>query len=188
LPWRLLAVGWFERGVAIEQMRLLRTHMQRFEFASCVAFADPDSQASRQGVLFRVASSEAPPLDAVLALEHLMGITPQGGLRYVDARPVHLRSLRLSPSADGQDSQLDAFILAGDTRAEVWLKQLLQTSQPVRALGRRLLMTGHEPPSRWSRLVRWCAVAWGCGIKRFRIFWLAHRAAKPRNSTNCNRI
>ena len=146
LPWRLLAVGWFERGVAIEQMRLLRTHMQRFEFASCVAFADPDSQASRQGVLFRVASSEAPPLDAVFALEHLMGITPQGGLRYVDARPVHLRSLRLSPSADGQDSQLDAFILAGDTRAEVWLKQLLQTSQPVRALGRRLLMTGHEPP------------------------------------------
>ena len=146
LPWRLLAVGWFARGQAQEQMRLLRPHMQRFEFASCVTFADPDPAATRQGVLFRVASSEAPSLDDVLALESLMGMAPQGGLRYVDARPVHLRSLRLSPSSNGQDSHLDAFILAGDTRAETWLKQLLQTSHAVQALGRRLLMTGHAPP------------------------------------------
>ena len=146
LPWRLLAVGWFSRAQAVETMRLLRTHMGRFEFATCVAFADPDPQASRQGVLFRAASSEPPALEAVLALEHLMGITPPGSLRYVDARPVHLRSLRLSPSADGQDSHLDALLLAGDTRAESWLKQLLQTSQPVQALGRRLLMTGQASP------------------------------------------
>jgi assimilatory nitrate reductase catalytic subunit len=82
----------------------------------------------------------------VLALENLMGLTPQGGLRYVDARPVHVRSLRLTPSHDGQDSHLDALLLAGDTRAETWLKQLLQTSQPVQALGRRLLMTGQASP------------------------------------------
>jgi len=146
LPWRLLTVGWFSRAQAIETLRVLRTHMGRFEFASCVAFADPDPQATRQGVLFRAASSEPPSLEAVLTLEGLMGIAPQGGLRYVDARPVHVRSLRLSPSRDGQDSHLDALMLAGDTRAEGWLKQLLQTSQPVRALGRRLLMTGQEPP------------------------------------------
>ena len=146
LPWRLLALGWFPRGQAIELMQRLRLHMQRFEYASCVPFADPAAQATRQGVLFRAACSEAPSLDSVLELEPLFGIQPQGGLRYVDARPVHLRSLRLTPTPDGLDSHLGAMVLAGDTRAEGWLRELLQTSQPVRTLGRRLLMSGLEPP------------------------------------------
>jgi assimilatory nitrate reductase catalytic subunit len=146
LPWRLVALAWFTRPLAIEQMRRLRAHMQQFEFASCVPFSDPDPQAARQGVLFRAANSEAPCLDAVVALEELMGIPSQGGLRYVDARPVHVRSMQLSATSDGQDSRLDAWMLAGDTRAEAWLTQLLHTSQPVRSLGRRLLMTGLQPP------------------------------------------
>jgi assimilatory nitrate reductase catalytic subunit len=75
-----------------------------------------------------------------------MGITSQGGLRYIDARPVHLRSMQLSDTPDGQDAHLQAWILAGDTRAEGWLTQLLHTSQPVRSLGRRLLMTGLQAP------------------------------------------
>jgi len=146
LPWRLLALGWFPRGQAVELMQLLRPQMGRFEFATCVAFADPSPQVHRQGVLFRAACSEAPPLESVLELESLFGITPHGGLRYIDARPVHLRSLRLSPTSDGLDATLEAMMLAGDARAEGWLKAMLEGSHPVRALGRRLLMTGVDSP------------------------------------------
>ena len=146
LPWRLLALGWFPRGQAVELMQLLRPQMGRFEFATCVAFADLSPQVHRQGVLFRAACSEAPPLESVLELESLFGITPHGGLRYIDARPVHLRSLRLSPTSDGLDATLEAMMLAGDARAEGWLKAMLEGSHPVRALGRRLLMTGVDSP------------------------------------------
>ena len=146
LPWRMLALGWFPRGQAIELMHQLRPHMQRFEYASCVAFADSVAPTTRQGVLFRAACSEAPALESVLELERSFGILPQGGLRYVDARPVHLRSLCLTPTSDGLDSHLTAMVLAGDTSPEGWLRELLQSSQPVRALGRRLLMAGLESP------------------------------------------
>ncbi|NDA47760.1 MAG: hypothetical protein EBY21_10925, partial [Alphaproteobacteria bacterium] len=41
---------------------------------------------------------------------------------------------------------LEAFVMAGDTSAEAWLKALLQTQQSTESYGRRLLMTGQKPP------------------------------------------
>jgi assimilatory nitrate reductase catalytic subunit len=51
--------------------------------------------------------------------------------------------MRLAPSGDGQ--RLEAFLLAGDTRAEAWIAPLLQQQLPVEAYGRSLLAAGPLP-------------------------------------------
>jgi assimilatory nitrate reductase catalytic subunit len=70
--------------------------------------------------------------------------TAESGLRYADPKRSHLRSIKLNRSK--AFPQLDAFVMAGDTSAEAWLKALLQTQQSTESYGRRLLMTGQKPP------------------------------------------
>jgi assimilatory nitrate reductase catalytic subunit len=52
--------------------------------------------------------------------------------------------VRLSRS--GKDQHLEAFLLAGDTRAEAWIAPLLQQALPAQAYGRFLLAPGATPP------------------------------------------
>jgi assimilatory nitrate reductase catalytic subunit len=118
--------------------------MVKFEFASCVPFAEDSAKAARQGILFRAASSEAPDMRLVHAIESLLQLDTQSGLRYVDPKRSHLRSIKLDRSK--AFPQLEAFVMAGDTSAEAWLKTLLQTQQSTESYGRRLLMTGRKPP------------------------------------------
>jgi len=47
---------------------------------------------------------------------------------------------------EGDTTRLEAFVLAGDTRAEVWIKPLLQDGLPAAAYGRLLLMPGAKAP------------------------------------------
>ena len=47
---------------------------------------------------------------------------------------------------DGDGTRLDAFLLAGDTRAEAWIRTLLQDELPAQAYGRYLLLPGATPP------------------------------------------
>jgi assimilatory nitrate reductase catalytic subunit len=54
--------------------------------------------------------------------------------------------LQHSEANQTQDTQLNAFIISGDTSAERWLKALLQTQSSTHAYGRRLLMTGSKSP------------------------------------------
>ncbi|HEY9222603.1 MAG TPA: (2Fe-2S)-binding protein, partial [Variovorax sp.] len=49
-------------------------------------------------------------------------------------------------AADPHQARLDAFLLGGDTRAEAWLKPLLQDRLPAQAFGRRLLRPGATAP------------------------------------------
>jgi assimilatory nitrate reductase catalytic subunit len=42
--------------------------------------------------------------------------------------------------------QLEGFLLAGDTRAEAWIKTLLQDELPAQAYGRLLLLPGAKAP------------------------------------------
>ena len=46
----------------------------------------------------------------------------------------------------GADTRLDGFLLAGDTRAEAWIKVLLQDELPAQAYGRTLLVPGAKAP------------------------------------------
>jgi assimilatory nitrate reductase catalytic subunit len=154
LPWTLLAVAWLPEYKAQTILQALRARMLQFEFASCVPFSGDssnDGQAKgsvRQGVLMRAACSEAPDMALLQDIEQLLGLSSPDSLRYVDAKRSQLRSMRLkhSEANQTQDAQLNAFIIAGDTSAETWLKALLQTQSSTQAYGRRLLMTGSKPP------------------------------------------
>ena len=46
----------------------------------------------------------------------------------------------------GADARLQAFLLAGDIRAEAWIRTLLQDELPAQAYGRLLLSPGAKPP------------------------------------------
>ena len=149
LPWTMLAVAWLPEHKSQTILQNLRTRMVHFEFASCVPFSDsPNDEPARQGVLMRAACSEAPDMALLHEIEQLLGLNNSDSLRYLDAKRSQLRSLRLRHSEADliKDSQLDAFILAGDTSAETWLKALLQTQSSTQAYGRRLLMTGSQTP------------------------------------------
>jgi assimilatory nitrate reductase catalytic subunit len=159
LPWTLLGVAWLDTEYAqangsktvsiatefakpsrsaLEVIQALREHMSHFEFASCVPFSSDDGY--RQGVLFRAACSEVPDMNLVQTIEGLIGLSGISSLRYEDAKRCHVRSMRV------RDELLEAFVIAGDTSAEKWLKALLQTQASTAPYGRRLLMTGAKPP------------------------------------------
>ena len=151
LPWKLLAMAWLPANQALQILQALRAQMTQFEFASCVPFAEensspnlPNEHSPRQGVLFRAASSEAPEMSVVNAIESLLQLDAHAGLRYADPKRSHLRSIKLDRRT--ALPQLEAFVMAGDTSAETWLKALLQTQQSTQSYGRRLLMTGQTPP------------------------------------------
>ena len=144
LPWTLLAVAWLPEDSAHTVLQALRARMGQFEFASCVPFAESgNTDTPRQGVLLRAACSEPPDMAVVQDIEQQLGLSEDNSLRYVDAKRSQLRCMRLRGESD---TTLDAFVIAGDTSAESWLKALLQTQQSAKAYGRRLLMTGHTPP------------------------------------------
>ncbi|MDO9506880.1 MAG: molybdopterin-dependent oxidoreductase [Hydrogenophaga sp.] len=139
LPWTLLAMAWLPETDALRAQRGLRELMAKFPFASCVPFG-----RERTGVLFRAAAHEAPEPALLERIEALLGLNAADALRYADKRLGQHRAARLVRV--GAVTQLDGFMLAGDTRAEAWLKPLLQDELPADAYGRRLLMPGAQPP------------------------------------------
>ena len=139
LPWALLAVAWLPEGQALETREGLRQLMARFPFASCVPFG-----RERAGVLFRAAAHEAPEAALIERIEALLGLNTADALRYADRRLGQRRTARLVRQGDA--TRLEGFVLAGDTRAEVWIKPLLQDELPAAAYGRLLLMPGAKAP------------------------------------------
>lgn len=139
LPWTLLAVGWLPEATALDAREGLRALMVEFPFASCVPFG-----RERTGVLFRAAAHGAPEPELVERIEALLGLQTADALRYVDKRLGQRRTARLV--REGDTTRLEAFVLAGDTRAEVWIKPLLQDGLPAAAYGRLLLMPGAKAP------------------------------------------
>ncbi|WP_332739223.1 nitrate reductase [Hydrogenophaga sp.] len=139
LPWTLLAMAWLPEAGALSALQGLRELMARFPFASCVPFG-----RERTGVLFRAAAHDAPDTALMERIEDLLGLNTPDALRYADKRLGQRRAARLVRV--GEVTQLDGFMLAGDTRAEAWLKPLLQDELAADAYGRRLLMPGAKPP------------------------------------------
>lgn len=149
LPWRLLAMGWLPADQALSAREGLRQLMAGFPFASCVPFSNGVALAEagrgeRTGVLFRAAAHDVPDDTCIARIEALLGLNTSDTLRYADRRLGQHRSARVV--RHGESSRLEAFVLAGDTRAEVWLKPLLQDELPAAAYGRLLLMPGAKPP------------------------------------------
>jgi assimilatory nitrate reductase catalytic subunit len=139
LPWALLAVAWLPEAQALSAREGLRALMARFPFASCVPFG-----RERSGVLFRAAAHDAPEPALIERIEALLGLNTVDALRYADRRLGQRRTARLV--REGETTRLEGFVLAGDTRAEVWIKPLLQDELPASAYGRLLLMPGARAP------------------------------------------
>lgn len=143
LPWTLLGVAWLPEASALTALTELRALMPSFDFASCVPFG-----RERTGVLFRAAAHEAPDPALVERIESLLGLATADTLRYADKRRQQRRSARLQRgTGDDRDAiTLEAFLLAGDTSAEGWIKTLLQDELPAGSYGRLLLMPGASAP------------------------------------------
>ncbi|RYX89177.1 MAG: nitrate reductase [Comamonadaceae bacterium] len=139
LPWSVLGVAWLPDDRALTVREALRPLMAAFPFASCVPFG-----RERTGVLFRAAAHEAPPDDMLARLESLLGLGGADALRYADRKKGQRRAARLARVAD--QAELQAFMLAGDTSAEAWIKALLQEEMPAQAYGRLLLAPGAKAP------------------------------------------
>ncbi len=148
LPWSLLALAWLPPDAVHAARNALRDLMPRFAFASCVPFASPsalqDDASARDGLLLRCAAAE-PPADAVLEqIEHILRLSGPDVLRYADARKGQRRAMRLV--RQDTSTRLDAFLLAGDTRAQAWIRTLMQNQLDASAYGRQLLLPGLKAP------------------------------------------
>jgi len=108
--------------------------MRGFGYAACVPFGHDQA-----GVLLRLAAVRAPHAEQVLAIEAAFGLGAGQAevLRYDDPQRGQRRAIGLQRQ-DG-DARLHAFVLAGDVRAEAWIKTLLLQRLPAQALGRQLL-------------------------------------------------
>jgi len=144
LPWKLLAMAWLPQACAHEARAALRELMPLFAYACCVPFGrEPDAQG-RLGVMWRAAAHK-PAADAVLArIETLLALDGSQALRYADGKRGLRRTIALEGGVD--TLRVRAFLLAGQTDAEPWLRALLVDDQPAQAYGRGLLRAGAKPP------------------------------------------
>jgi assimilatory nitrate reductase catalytic subunit len=147
LPWTLLALAWVPDEQTHTVREALRVLMPQFAFATCVPFG-----RERSGLLFRAAATQAPDPAVLDHIEMLLGLDRPDTLRYADARQGQRRAVRLVRAAGGSVAEpraatLDAFLLAGDTRSQAWIKTLLQEELPAQAYGRQLLQPGAQAPA-----------------------------------------
>ncbi|MEO7391397.1 MAG: molybdopterin-dependent oxidoreductase [Ramlibacter sp.] len=140
LPWSLLGVAWLADEEALRVRDEFKRVMTLFPFATCVPFG-----RERSGVLLRAAAHEAPPDELLVRIESLLGLSTPDALRYADRRKGQRRAIRLVRT--GSEARLEAFLLAGDTSAEAWIRTLLQDELPAQAYGRLLLAPGAKAPA-----------------------------------------
>ena len=163
LPWSLWAMAWLDEDQVWPARAAAQALLQEFPFAACVPFG-----RERQGLLLRAAGHEAATDELLARVERLMGLEGAAVLRYVDARRGQRRAMKLGLA--GAQRRLDGFLLAGDTRAQTWLRPLLLQQLPAQAYGRRLLLAAAQPPlpvAAPSRQVCACRDVGDDAIKRF---------------------
>ncbi|HET7528320.1 MAG TPA: nitrate reductase, partial [Burkholderiaceae bacterium] len=128
LPWSLLAMAWLPQADAHVARDALRELMPLFPYAACVPFGREPDSVGRLGVMFRAAAHESAAAAVLARVETLLGFDDVQALRYVDAKRGVRRTIALHGGADAQ--RVHAFVLAGTTAAEAWLRALLVDDQP----------------------------------------------------------
>ena len=155
MPWQLVAMAWLPAATAQATRQAVRTLLQDQSFVSCVPFGDMGDAGSdgRQpsGLLLRAAAYDTPPPALLDALEQLLGLDSAQTLRYADARRGQRRAVRLErpqgEGATGSDAHVQAVLLSGDTRAEGWIRALVQDRLPAQSFGRQLLSSQAHAPA-----------------------------------------
>lgn len=151
LPWTLLGLAWLPEGRAHSARRQLMALMPQLAFTTCVPFGR--GEQGRSGLLFRAAHAQAPAPELLDQIEAALGLHTPNTLRYVDIKHGQRRAVRLHrPEGHSDRATLEAFLLAGDTRAQAWIKTLLQDELPAQAYGRQLLWASEQPPAALSQL------------------------------------
>jgi len=146
LPWKLVAMAWLPAGNALIVREAVALMARDFAFFSCVPFGrEPDAQG-RVGVLLRLADEQAPSAALVDKLTNWFGLSGQDLMRYDDPAQGQHRLMRVVSDGSEGDQRVDAFLMAGDVRAETWVRPLLQDDQSVQALGTLLLYPGKQAP------------------------------------------
>ena len=140
LPWRMVGLAWLPQQEIVQVRERLRTLMPRFAHAMVLPFGREPHDGGLGGVIWR--ASAATPAEAALIAEiaALLGLDGRTAMRYEDAERGQFRSARL----DG--GRLRGVLLAGDTRAESWIRTLVKDELPAQAYGRRLLAASATPP------------------------------------------
>ena len=167
LPWSLLGAAWLPQAEGLAALQSLRLLMAEFACTVCVPFGreplasagppeppeplEPGAQPARLGVMFRAADERPPPPALLARLESILGLAGPTVLRYIDpARGQHramLLALEGNSAVEPAPATLQAFLLAGDTSAEGWVRTLLQEVLPAQAYGRQLLRPGAVAPA-----------------------------------------
>ena len=152
MPWQLVAMAWLPAATAQATRQAVRTLLQDQSFVSCVPFGDAGSDGRQpSGLLLRAAAYDTPPPALLDALEQLLGLDSTQTLRYADARRGQRRAVRLErpqgEGATGSDAHVQAVLLSGDTRAEGWIRALVQDRLPAQSFGRQLLSSQAHAPA-----------------------------------------
>jgi len=168
LPWSLLAMAWLSDDEAWQARAAMPALLELFPFATCVPFG-----RERPGLLLRAAGHEPAGDDVLARIERLLGLGDSEVLRYADARRGQRRAMKLHTA--GKDRRLQAFLLAGDTRAEHWIRPLLLDELPAQAFGRQLLLASPKPPMAVAAPARQICACWNVGDAAIRQFVAGHR-------------
>ena len=105
--------------------------------------------------MLRAASQQAPEPTVIARIQALFGVDGADVMRYDDAsagqhRAVRVQRSEATPTGEKETSagglSVKAFVLAGDTAAESWLRPLLQDKLPADAFGPALLSPAAQAP------------------------------------------
>ena len=148
MPWQLVAMAWLPAATAQATRQAVRHLLQDQQFVSCVPFGD-GGPSSAVGLLLRAAGDAAPAPALLDTLEHLLGLQHPQTLRYLDSRRGQRRAVRLERQTTPGDTRahVQAVLLSGDTRAEAWLRALVQDQLPAQEFGLQLLASRATPPA-----------------------------------------
>jgi assimilatory nitrate reductase catalytic subunit len=146
LPFRLTIFATLSAATAITARQAIarRINTAKYDYAMIVplsldANASVSSLAS-DGLLIRIASSQAIDDYLASAVEKILGIAKHKMLRYSDTKAGQNRTLEI------RDGQLTYALIQGDTRSERWLMQLMQQRSAVPTQSQFLLLSSETPP------------------------------------------
>ncbi|MEY8875404.1 MAG: molybdopterin-dependent oxidoreductase [Leptothrix sp. (in: b-proteobacteria)] len=149
LPWRMLGLAWLPHEQALTVREQLKPLMAEFGHALALPFGREPHAQGLSGILWRAAAAAPVAEELVQRIEALLGLAGADTMRYHDRQRGQYRAVRQerSTGSGGATVQtLRGVLLGGDTRAEAWIKTLLQDELPAQAYGRALLAGSATPP------------------------------------------
>ncbi len=149
LPWRMLGLAWLPQEQALQAREALKPLMGEFGYAVVLPFGREPHAEGLVGVLWRAAAEQPAAPEHIRRVAEILGMDSRNAMHYEDLARGQHRWVRMETdtATDGTSFKiLRGVMLAGDTRAEAWIRTLLQDEQPAQRFGRLLLSGSAEAP------------------------------------------